>query len=174
VVHPAFLPYVDPTRLRPHVNQIIATAPADAQRWVAAWRTVAHQCGWEDTDGNAAGLDFAAAAAGVGLAERSAAGAAHWRTLWAAWPFGGDVVGRHDGEVSAVAVGTLGRRPIAVTGGADETVRVWDLGTGKQVGPPLRAGQDGGVTAVAVGTLAGRPIAVAGTVSGTVRVWDLA
>jgi hypothetical protein len=36
-----------------------------------------------------------------------------------------------------MATGTLGRRTIAVTGGADGRVRVWDLAAHEQIGPDL-------------------------------------
>jgi WD40 repeat protein len=62
-------------------------------------------------------------------------------------------------------------RPIAVTGGEDATVRIWDLATGT----PMFVGHTGGVAAVATGVLPdGRPIAVTGGKDATVRVWDLA
>jgi WD40 repeat protein len=37
------------------------------------------------------------------------------------------IVGSHDGWVEAIALGILNGRPVAVTGGDDGTVRVWDL-----------------------------------------------
>jgi len=36
----------------------------------------------------------------------------------------------HENFVNAVALGELGGRPIAVSGGDDEIVWVWDLGAG--------------------------------------------
>ncbi|MFE7046632.1 hypothetical protein ACFU9X_46980, partial [Streptomyces atratus] len=102
--------------------------------------------------------------------------AARWGVDWAT---GSDVDARfrcaftgHDGEVLAVATGVVDGRPIAVTGSDDETVRVWDLTTGKQVGEPL-TGHDGEVLGVATGVVDGRPIAVTGSDDATVRVWDL-
>jgi len=56
-------------------------------------------------------------------------------------------------------------------GGADGTVRVWDVATQQQVGPPLSGGP-GPVSAVAFspdGTML-----AAGGADGTVRVWDVA
>jgi hypothetical protein len=72
-----------------------------------------------------------------------------------------------------VALGLLGGRPIAVSGGCDQLVRVWDLDTREPLGEPL-AGHQGWVLAVAVGELGGQPIAVSGGLDDTVRVWDLA
>ncbi|MFJ2271889.1 hypothetical protein ACIOHO_37370 [Streptomyces sp. NPDC087849] len=43
----------------------------------------------------------------------------------------------HTDEVFAVATGVVDGRPVAVTSGADGEVRVWDLTTGRQVGPEL-------------------------------------
>jgi hypothetical protein len=92
--------------------------------------------------------------------------------LAAGRPLGGPLVG-HGRKVLAVAVGELGGRPIAVSGGNDNTVRVWDLDAGELVYQPL-SGHAGNVLAVAVGKLGGRPIAVSASDDFTVRVWDLA
>ena len=62
---------------------------------------------------------------------------------------------------------------MAVSGGDDRTVRVWDLASGTPAGDPF-TGHDGAVRAVAVGELDGRPVAVSGGDDRTVRVWDLA
>ncbi|MFJ1832111.1 hypothetical protein ACIOG9_47545, partial [Streptomyces sp. NPDC088178] len=59
-----------------------------------------------------------------------------------------------------------------VTGSDDETVRVWDLTTGRPVGEPL-TGHTDSVCAVATGVVDGRPVAVTGSDDETVRVWDL-
>ena len=79
----------------------------------------------------------------------------------------------HTGPVTAVAVGEVEGRAVAVTGGVDGTVRVWDLASGRPRGEPL-TGHTGPVSAVAVGEVDGRAVAVTGSDDGTVRVWDLA
>jgi WD40 repeat protein len=56
----------------------------------------------------------------------------------------------HDDWVTAAAVGKLGGRPVAVSGGNDEMVRVWDLEAGGPLGGPL-VGHGDWVTAVALG-----------------------
>ena len=61
---------------------------------------------------------------------------------------------------------------MVVSGGADSTVRVSDLGTGAPVGDPF-TGHTRWVTAVAVGELDGRPVVVSGGADSTVRVSDL-
>jgi WD40 repeat protein len=94
---------------------------------------------------------------------------------------------------ATMTVTQLEGRLVLVTGSADGTVRVWDLGTGAPVGrplaldtgtadPPERLRDTSVVYAVAVTRLDGRPVVVAGgarlvddsTTSGTVRAWDLA
>ncbi|MFF1502342.1 hypothetical protein ACFVZR_21270, partial [Streptomyces sp. NPDC058316] len=78
----------------------------------------------------------------------------------------------HTDSVWAVATGVVDGRPVAVTGSGDETVRVWDLTTGRPVGEPL-TGHTDLVWAVATGVVDGRPVAVTGSDDETVRVWDL-
>ena len=100
-----------------------------------------------------------------------------WRPRWAtggqiSTAFQASLTG-HTGGVAAVACTTLDGRPVAVTGGVDGTVRIWDLRTRTALGDPL-TGHTGGVAAVACTTLDGRPVAVTGGRDGTVRIWDLA
>ncbi|MGX1886716.1 hypothetical protein [Streptomyces sp. NPDC055287] len=78
----------------------------------------------------------------------------------------------HTGPVRALACTTLDGLPVAVTGSADRTVRVWDLTTGRQIGHPL-TGHTDTVNALACTELDGRPIAVTGSDDRMVRVWDL-
>lgn len=73
----------------------------------------------------------------------------------------------HTGYVERVAVTSDGRR--AVSGSADNTVRVWDLETGRCVF--TLGGHNGVVYGVAV-SADGR-VAVSGSVDATLKVWDL-
>ncbi|GAA2332938.1 WD40 repeat domain-containing protein [Dactylosporangium salmoneum] len=88
-------------------------------------------------------------------------------------PFGAQIVPPlqgHIGEVNAVVCGLVDGYPVAVTGGDDCTVRVWDMASHRQLGDPLRL--DGEVRGLACTVLDGRPVVVA--VAGvTVDVWDL-
>lgn len=79
---------------------------------------------------------------------------------------------RPAGGLRDVACTRLDDRLVAVTGGVDCNVRIWDVATGKQLGDPLR-GHSGVITSVACGVLDGRPIAVTGSEDRTVRLWDL-
>ncbi|NUO60781.1 MAG: WD40 repeat domain-containing protein, partial [Hamadaea sp.] len=81
--------------------------------------------------------------------------------------------------VSALAIGWLGDTAIAVTGNADNTVRIWNLTTLEQHGETMKGTPDpdpedgqGSIYAVAVGRLDGKTIAVSGGAEDIV-VWDL-
>jgi WD domain, G-beta repeat len=78
----------------------------------------------------------------------------------------------HEFGVTAVALGELDGRPIAVTGTGLGTTRIWDLTSRTPIGTPL-TGPVGAVNAVALGKLDSRPIAVTGGWDGSVRIWDL-
>ncbi|HZS20312.1 MAG TPA: hypothetical protein VFA63_04900, partial [Pseudonocardiaceae bacterium] len=69
--------------------------------------------------------------------------------------------------MTAVACAHLYGRTVAVTGGVDGTVRVWDLATSTSIGEPITA-HTGAVTAVACTRIDGRPIAVTSGVDSTV------
>ncbi|WP_093583952.1 hypothetical protein [Geodermatophilus amargosae] len=98
-----------------------------------------------------------------------------WLTRWARCRIGsGEILARHPQSVTAVATVVLpDGRPVAVTSGADTTVRIWDLTSAAPVGEPL-TGHTDVVRAVATAVLPdGRPVAVTGGADTTVRIWDL-
>lgn len=77
----------------------------------------------------------------------------------------------HIDVVYALAISERHGCPVIVSGGADETVRVWDLDSGQQV-------YEFTEHAATVRTLAGakrhgRPVAISGSFDETVRIWDL-
>jgi WD40 repeat protein len=78
----------------------------------------------------------------------------------------------HEGCINAVDVAMVDDRAIAVTGGADGTVRIWDLANSRQIGPPL-TGHHGSVEAVVVTTMQDRPVALTAGRDGVVHIWDL-
>ncbi|MEY9890007.1 outer membrane protein assembly factor BamB [Catenulispora sp. MAP5-51] len=75
--------------------------------------------------------------------------------------------------LACVATAVVDGRPVAVTGSATGTVRMWDLATGLPVGDPM-TGHTDDVWAVTTAVLDGRPVAVSGAADGSVRRWDLA
>src|SRR5262249_40442775 len=62
---------------------------------------------------------------------------------------------------------------IAVTGGSDGKLRLWNLAEYVQIGEPL-TGHANDVWAVATARLDGRPIVVSGGGDREIRIWDLA
>ncbi|WP_182885027.1 WD40 repeat domain-containing protein [Microbispora sp. H10885] len=76
-------------------------------------------------------------------------------------------------EVS-LAVGELADRPIAITGGGDNTVRLWDLGTARQLAATVPPGHTDSILAIAVSESAGRPVAITQGWDGQTIQWDLA
>ena len=81
------------------------------------------------------------------------------------------VIGRHEAQVDAVALGEVDGRCIVVSGGNDGTVRLWNAHSGAAIGEPLE-GHDGEVVSVELGEVDGQSIAVSGGYDGTVRLWN--
>ncbi|WP_244188232.1 WD40 repeat domain-containing protein [Streptomyces regalis] len=81
--------------------------------------------------------------------------------------------GRREGAGQwAVACTQLDGRLVAVSGGYDCTVRIWDVATATQMGDPL-CGHTGVIRSVACGVLHGHPIALTSGEDETIRIWDL-
>lgn len=74
--------------------------------------------------------------------------------------------------VASVAVAQVADRPVAVTGGRDGTVRVWDLTTRRPLGGPM-TGHTDAVKTVAIAQVDGRGVAVTVDDDNTMRVWEL-
>ncbi|MDH6129625.1 WD40 repeat domain-containing protein [Kitasatospora sp. GP82] len=72
----------------------------------------------------------------------------------------------HQGQVTAVATAVVTGRALAVTGGRDGTVRIWDLATGREACPPVQCPTDArsalttAVDRIATATLDGREVAL--------------
>lgn len=78
----------------------------------------------------------------------------------------------HGKGMTAVAIGTLSGRLVAVTGARDGGVRVWDLDTHELVRGPLMT-YSGTINTLDVTELHGRPIVVTGSADGGIRAWDM-
>jgi WD40 repeat protein len=83
--------------------------------------------------------------------------------------------GQHDADAVAVAVTAAGYREtddqaLLVTGGADGSVRVWNVSAGEPIGGPWH-GHTGPVTAVALTRWRGQAVALSTDASGTARMW---
>ena len=77
-----------------------------------------------------------------------------WRFVWGHWARSSPHLALDaEGQVYAVAFGTIDGAPVVVSGGADATVRLWDARTGAPRGEPL-LGHERGVNAVAFGAIA--------------------
>lgn len=76
------------------------------------------------------------------------------------------ILGRHDGEVHDVAVKPGGK--IAVSGGEDKQVRLWDLETGR--GLNTLAGHQHAILSVAISSTGGE--VASGDAGGVIRVWE--
>jgi WD40 repeat protein len=75
-------------------------------------------------------------------------------------------------SADAIACASLNGRRIVVTGGSDNTVRIWNQRTLQQIGNPLTGHRDW-VTAIACTMVDGRLTAVTGGRNGAIRLWDL-
>lgn len=81
-----------------------------------------------------------------------------------------ELQGSYNGGMGAASVDG---RPIAVTGGHDDFLQVWDILTGEQIGEPL-TGIGAAARAFAITKVDDRAVVVAGGDDTMLHVWDLA
>ncbi|MFY1632836.1 WD40 repeat domain-containing protein [Solwaraspora sp. WMMB335] len=79
----------------------------------------------------------------------------------------------HAGPIYCLATGVLDGKTVITSGGADSTVRVWDLATCQPLGQPY-TGHRGEVVAVTLADLDGRLVVVSAGEDGSVHVRNLA
>jgi WD40 repeat protein len=96
-----------------------------------------------------------------------------WRCRWARVQRSAPhrIVGRHNGEVSSIALGAIDGRSVVVSGSHDRTIRLWDARTVEAIGRPLE-GHTLEVNTVALGAIFGRTVVVSGSDDRTIRLWD--
>ncbi|MEV5410488.1 WD40 repeat domain-containing protein [Thermopolyspora sp. NPDC052614] len=73
----------------------------------------------------------------------------------------------------SLAVGEFRGRPVALTGGGDNTVRLWDLAAAGQLAATVPPGHTDEIASIAMTEAAGRPAAVTKGRDGQTIVWDL-
>lgn len=79
----------------------------------------------------------------------------------------------HEDRILAMDTSVVGDRCVAVTASIDETLRIWDLAQGLNIGAPL-IGHRSRVEAVLTTVLRGRHVVLSAGRDGVIRVWDLA
>jgi WD40 repeat protein/AcrR family transcriptional regulator len=188
-----FLPYVDLAALRAAVGASPARRQLDQTiPWLPVLQQISHLWDWYRPARNATAIEMWAV---MNEAELSGSGrepgpvGGPWEVRWAIRPPDlGNVLGWHRDGVLAVATAELSDGPVAVTGGQDGLLSIWDLSTGARYRDreplPLsaeteRAARAGdavpAITCVATTRLpSGRVVGVTGSADGFVRAWDLA
>lgn len=97
-----------------------------------------------------------------------------WATRWARWlaPDAYLAIGQHGADVTAIAACVVDEVPIAVSGGDDGTLRIWNLIASQAISPALEA-HKGRISAIATGTVDDEPVAVSGGLDHKLCMWDL-
>ncbi len=186
-----FLPYLDLAALHAAVGSSPARLQFDQKvPWLPVLRQVTHQWDWYRPPRNATAIEMWAMlneAELLGSGREPGPVGGPWQVRWAIRPPDlGNILGRHQDGVVAVATAELADGPVALTGGQDGLLRTWDLSTGapyrdrepivvKEEAGLVQDGEDDAVRCIATTRLAsGRTVAVTGSADGFIRVWDLA
>ena len=82
-----------------------------------------------------------------------------------------DMILGHRDTVKSIALGSIGSRPVLVSGSADTTARLWNLRYRKPKGKPL-VGHDAPITSVAFRNSFRRPLVATGSEDATIRLWN--
>ncbi len=177
---PGFLLAADPARLLPALATV---TDAEARTSASAFESTQDVLSGQPPGEAAAQLDLAAQVHGATALAEGISRLPYrrpWTVAWGHWnrPDRHTLLGRHSwGSVSSLAPTTLDGMPVAVSGGGDGTVRVWDLRTGAARGEPLRGDSSIvaglGIRAMAAGPVDGTPVAVIGGGNSLAQVWDL-
>ncbi|EEP70534.1 hypothetical protein MCAG_00861 [Micromonospora sp. ATCC 39149] len=155
----AFVVVADPRFLVP-------AAGSATSHGAALVRRAAQHLHTEPEPQRAAQLELMARQSGLsGLADRLAAARTDlpWRVRWLHWdavPQVSQVVGRHAGGVSRIAVGSISGVPAAVAVDDRGTLECWDLSSGLRAAPTRRVGYPNRPYQLSVVEIAGRATAV--------------
>lgn len=159
-------------------HPIVVSGGADgmAQVWDLAARTPDIGCPLPAHGVRAVAAAASQAPGGPAVAVVGDSGGALWlRDVRSGALLAGPLAG-HTGVVASPAVALLDGTPVAVTASADQTVRIWDLNAGTQLGAPLiaAASERTLTSCLATAVLRGRPIVATAEAEHPLRVWDLA
>jgi WD40 repeat protein len=169
---PLFLLVADPVRLLAAIDRSISMLPSEIVR---VYKRTVHRLQDAPFEEKASYLELNARKQGVfDIAEQIASLVLvrRWVPKWTSWTYSGThrVLEGHTGSVNCVALGKLGEREVVVSGGVDETVRVWEPSTGEAL--QVLKGHTHQVVTVALGQLGEREVIVSGSGDNTVRVWE--
>lgn len=140
---PGFLLAADPTRLLPALATV--TDP-EARKSASAFESARYLLPGQPLGQAAAQLDLAARVHGATMLEDGIGRLPYkrpWEIVWGRWarPDRHILLGRHaviaTTGVTSVAAAKLDGVPVAISCGADHTVRMWDLRSGTPLGEPL-------------------------------------
>jgi WD40 repeat protein len=170
-----YLIYANPSGLAPHLHR---THSDDARLAAAVYRTSLGLHYTADPSERSVILALDAARAGAISLQRNLTRRItpnSWTPIWATGStFSAalrNALPGHESSVRSVACTEIDGVPVAVTGGDDKTVRVWNLRDGTPIGRPL-TGHTDRILAVACTEIAGVPVTVTGG-GAQVRVWNL-
>lgn len=169
---PLYLIVADPARLLVAMDHSASTLPAEI---IGVYKQTSHRLHDAAIEEKASYLELSARKQGAfDMADQIASLplARRWVPRWASWVRSHihRLLEGHTDSVSSVALGRLGESEVVVSGSFDETVRIWDVSTGKEL--QLLEGHTGWVNSVALGRVEGRDVVVSASNDRTVRIWD--